>query len=176
MEQVRARKDRDEKRLQAGQVASPKELESLQHEVETLTKRQSELEDVELEVMERLEQANTEQTDLRARLDELDERLAAAVRARDAAYGEIDGEAERTRADRADKAKGIGEDLLKLYERLRGQHGGVGAAQLRQRRCEGCRMELDATFMAQIAAAPPDRVLRCEECGRILIRTPDSGP
>lgn len=175
VEQVRARKDRDEKRLQAGQVGSPKELESLQHEVETLTRRQSELEDAELEVMERLETASTEQTDLRARLGEVEQQLASVTSKRDDAYAEIDAEVERTRADRTEKAKGIPEDLMKLYERLRGQHGGVGAAQLHQRRCEGCRMELDRTFLSQIAAAPADRVLRCEECGRILVRTADSG-
>jgi uncharacterized protein len=175
VEQVRTRKARDEQRLQAGQVGSPKELEGLQHEIETLNRRQSELEDVELEVMERLEEATTEQAGLQAKQTELDAELAGAEQARDKAYAEIDGETEEIRTDRAQRVANQPEDLLKLYERLRGQHGGVGAAALRQRRCEGCRMELDATFLSQVAAAPADRVQRCEECGRILIRTPQAG-
>lgn len=175
VEQVRTRKARDEQRLQAGQVGSPKELEGLQHEIETLTRRQSELEDVELEVMERLEETTTEQTDLQAKRSELDAKLAEAEQSRDKAFAEIDGEAEEIRTDRAARAANQPEDLMKLYERLRTQHGGVGAAELRQRRCEGCRMELDATFLNQVATAPADRVQRCEECGRILVRTPQSG-
>jgi len=175
VEQVRARKARDEERLRAGQVGSPKELESLQHEVETLTRRQAELEDVELEVMERYEQAAKEQEDLRAKAAELDERLQEAIRARDAAYAEIDQEAERVRAERESRAAGQPDDLMQLYERLRAQHGGVGAAPLRQRRCEGCRMELDQTFLNRLAAAPRDEVQRCEECRRILVRTAESG-
>lgn len=175
VEQVRTRKARDEQRLQAGQVGSPKELERLQHEIETLTRRQSELEDIELEVMERLEEATNEQASLQAKQSELDAKLAEAEQARDKAYAEIDGEISEIRADRAARVAQQPEDLMKLYERLRTQHGGVGAAELRQQRCEGCRMELDVTFLSQVAAAPADRVQRCEECGRILVRTPQSG-
>jgi predicted nucleic acid-binding Zn-ribbon protein len=175
VEQVRTRKARDEQRLQAGQVGSPKELEGLQHEIETLNRRQSELEDIELEVMERFETATTEQADLQVKRSELDTKLAKAQQARDKAYAEIDGEAEDIRNDRAGRAAQQPEELLKLYERLRTQHGGSGAAELRHRSCEGCRMELDQTFLAQVAGAPPDRVQRCEECGRILVRTSQSG-
>jgi predicted nucleic acid-binding Zn-ribbon protein len=175
VEQVRTRKARDEQRLQAGQVGSPKELEGLQHEIETLTRRQSELEDIELEVMERLETATTELANLQVKRSELDTKLAEAEQARDKAYAEIDGEAEQIRTDRAGRAAQQPEDLLKLYERLRTQHGGSGAAELRHRRCEGCRMELDQTFLALVAGSPPDLVQRCEECGRILVRTPQSG-
>ena len=67
------------------------------------------------------------------------------------------------------------EDLLKLYEKLRADNGGVGAAKLHQGRCEGCRLELNATEITQIRAAEPDEVLRCEECRRILVRTSESG-
>ncbi|WP_020577521.1 zinc ribbon domain-containing protein [Actinopolymorpha alba] len=175
VEQVRTRRARDEQRLQAGQVASPKELESLQHEIESLTKRQSDLEDVELEIMERLEEATARLSDRQQRQADLDSRVADAEQARDAAYAQIDSEAERARAERADTAGGISSELLALYEKRRAQFGGVGAAVLRSRRCEGCRMELDASYLAKIAKAPPEEVLRCEECGRILVRSLNSG-
>ena len=66
------------------------------------------------------------------------------------------------------------DDLLGVYEKLRSQ-GKVGAGLLRARRCGACRMELDPRTLAGIAAAADDAVLRCEECGAILVRTNESG-
>lgn len=175
VEQVRARRERDEQVLQAGQVASPRELESLQHEIESLIKRQSDLEDVQLEIMERLEAATARHDELRQKLSKLESRLVDTERARDEAYAAIDAEAERVRRERAEAAAGVTDELLTLYEKIRSQHGGIGAAALRQRRCEGCRMELDTSYLTRVAAAPPDEILRCEECRRILVRTPESG-
>jgi uncharacterized protein len=51
----------------------------------------------------------------------------------------------------------------------------VGAAALVQRRCQGCRLELNAADLREITAAAEDEVLRCEECQRILVRTAESG-
>jgi len=65
--------------------------------------------------------------------------------------------------------------LLDLYDKLRVQHGGVGAAALRQGRCQGCNLTLYTVDLNAIRAAPADEVLRCEECRRILVRTADSG-
>ncbi len=64
---------------------------------------------------------------------------------------------------------------MTLYAKLREQKGGVGAAALRRRECEGCRLTLNASDLAVIAKAPADDVLRCEECNRILVRVPESG-
>ena len=175
VEQVRSRRTRDEQRLQAGQVGSPKELESLSHEIESLTRRQSDLEDVELDVMERLETAAARHDGFRDQYTALEERLAEVERARDATFAGIDAESDQIRRERADTAAGVTDTLLTLYEKLRAQFGGVGAAALRQRRCEGCRMELDASYLTKIASTPDDTVLRCEECGRILVRTLESG-
>ena len=66
-------------------------------------------------------------------------------------------------------------ELVTLYEKLRIDHNGVGAAALHQRRCEGCRMELTPVDIGRLRDAAPDEVLRCEECRRILVRTPESG-
>jgi predicted nucleic acid-binding Zn-ribbon protein len=69
----------------------------------------------------------------------------------------------------------VPDDLLALYDKLRAQKGGVGAAELRQRRCTGCQLNIDNAELAVISAAPDDQVIRCEECQRILVRTPESG-
>jgi predicted nucleic acid-binding Zn-ribbon protein len=175
VEQVRARAARNQQRMDSGTVTSPKDLENLQHETGSLAKRQSDLEDVVLEVMERLESAESRVTELTARLQHSDVVLKEAEEHRDAAWAEIDAEVEKTTRDRETVAKVIPADLLKLYTRLREQQGGVGAARLQQRRCEGCRVEFAITDLNAIKAEPADAVVRCENCGRILVRTAEPG-
>jgi predicted nucleic acid-binding Zn-ribbon protein len=174
VEQVRRRAERDRQRMQSASVPA-KELESLQHEVETLTRRQSDLEDTELEVMERREEAESRAAAVRADVSAATAVRTEAEQARDKAFGEIDAEAAADSAARAELAPQIPADLLALYEKVRAASGGVGAAMLRQRRCEGCRLELMGAELRAAQAAPPDEVLRCENCRRILVRTPESG-
>ena len=174
IEQVRTRRARDEERLASGVITVAKQLEELQHEVATLTRRQSDLEDQELEVMERAETAQATLDDLTGRADTLlADRDAAAV-ARDKAFEEIDAEIARTTAERAEMAVTFPEDLLKLYERLRADHGGVGAGAIERGRCGGCHMDLMNNEKSDVKAAPVDEVLRHEECGRIMVRTAES--
>ena len=175
VEQVRARSDRDQELLNSGRITAPKELENLQHEVASLARRQSELEDVELEVMEHLEGAREYLGGLTADRDELVGQRDVAVAERDAAFEKFDGESHNLPADRADIAPAITPELALLSEMLRAENNGVGAAALRQRRCEGCRMELTPIDIGRIREADEDEVLRCEECRRILIRTAESG-
>jgi predicted nucleic acid-binding Zn-ribbon protein len=175
VEQVRARAARDRQRMDAGQVGSPRELEGLQHELESLARRQSELEDVELAIMERLEAVQQRLVALAAEQAENESAHAAVTTRLDEAYAEIDREAAGLAEERAALVAGIPADLLTVYDKLRAQHGGVGAAALRARRCEGCRLELEQTELARIRSAPEDEVLRCEECRRILVRTVESG-
>jgi uncharacterized protein len=175
VEQVRSRIDRDRHRLDAGQVNSPRELENLQSEVGSLQRRQSDLEEIVLDVMERregnqssLEAASTERAALEGRLE-------AVTAARDVALADLAGQAAKATDRRADVVHDLPADLLDLYDKLRAQHGSVGAAALRQRRCQGCNLTLNTVDLNAIRAAPEDDVLRCEECRRILVRTPDSG-
>lgn len=174
VEQVRQRSTRDQQRMQSGAVPA-KELESLQREVESLARRQSDLEDAELEVMERREDAESRAASVRAEIEAVAAERDAAVRTRDEAYAEIDGEMGRDTGARAALAGDLPDDLLTLYEKVRAASGGVGAAELRQRRCEGCRLELAGSELRAARAAAPDEVLRCENCRRILVRTPESG-
>jgi uncharacterized protein len=175
VEQVRTRIGRDRTRLDAGQVSSPRELENLQSEIESLLRRQSDLEDAELDVMERLEA-------VQARLGEAaDERTAVAARLtevtarRDAALAELSEQSGKASDRRAAVVAEEPADLMDLYERLRAQHGGVGAAALRRGQCQGCHLSLNTVDLNAIRGAAPDEVVRCEECRRILVRTDESG-
>ena len=175
VEQVRTRIDRDRQRLEAGQVSSPRELENLQSEVESLVRRQSDLEEIVLDVMERREGVQERRETALSEREEIAASRETVTARRDAALGEIGEQAGKASDRRAAVAGEEPQDLLDLYERMRVQHGGVGAAALRGGRCEGCHLSLNTVDLNSIRAADPDEVLRCEECRRILVRTPESG-
>lgn len=175
VDQVRARIDRDRSRLDAGQVSSARELESLQSEVDSLLRRQSDLEEIVLELMEKREEIQGRRDQLDQTRQGLDGQVAAVTARRDAALAEIGELASKATSSRTAVAAQVPADLLALYDKLREQHGGLGAAALRRGRCQGCNLSLNAVDLAAIRAAAPDEVLRCEECRRILVRTPESG-
>jgi predicted nucleic acid-binding Zn-ribbon protein len=175
VDQVRQRAVRDQQRLDSGAVSSPKDLENLQREIASLAKRQGDLEDVVLEVMERRESAQERVAELTERVGSVESKIDDATSRRDAAFESLDGEAATVTKEREVIAGAIPADLLKLYEKLREQQGGVGAAKLQARTCQGCRQELSITDINEIRAAAPDTVVRCENCRRILVRTAESG-
>ncbi len=172
---MRQRAVRDQQRLDSGTVSSSKDLESLQREIVSLAKRQGDLEDVVLEVMERRESAQERVAELTERVSSVQARTDDAIVRRDAATEGLDAEAATVTKEREVIAGTLPADLLKLYEKLRTQQGGVGAARLYRRRCEGCQLELNITEVNEVKAAPRDAVWRCENCRRILVRTADSG-
>jgi predicted nucleic acid-binding Zn-ribbon protein len=173
IEQVRARADKDRARLDAG--SSPaREQEALQHELATLARRQSELEDAELELMEQRETAQAELDRVVARLAEVRGVRDETEQRRDAALTEIDADHSTRTAARTPLVASLDTDLVKLYEKVR-EATGMGAALLRGGRCEGCRLELSGSERARVRAAAADEVVRCDECGRILVRTAESG-
>jgi len=175
VDQVRTRTQRDRQRLDAGQVGSPRELENLQSEIESLHRRQSELEDVELEVMEKREVVQGRLDELRREREQTALTLSESEQRRDTTWAEIDAEADKTSTQRTELSATLPADLLDLYEKVRASSGGVGAAALRRGQCEGCHLQLNTTDLNRIRDADPDEVLRCEECRRILVRTADSG-
>ena len=175
VEQVKARRARNQQRIEAGLVGDPKQLQAMQHEMHSLEQRISDLEDVELEVMERVESAQAGLADLSTRIAVLDDDIVTQTVERDAATSVIASEQEAALAERDTLAVGLPDPLLALYEKLRTQLGGVAVGAIQHKRCSGCRLDIGAAELARIAAAPSDDVLRCEECNRILVRTFESG-
>lgn len=175
VEQVKTRRDRNDERITAGLVSDPKQLQALQHENESLVRRISDLEDVELEVMERLEGAQTELDRLSRELADLDEQVTAQTEVRDAAAAAVARRQTDALGDRERLTAEIPAALLVLYDRLRDQLGGVAVGVLQHGRCGGCRLDIGTRELARISTAPDDEVIRCEECDRILVRTSASG-
>jgi predicted nucleic acid-binding Zn-ribbon protein len=176
VETVRAREDRDNARLTSGAITNTRELESLQHELGTLARRQSDLEDQVLDLMERREEMEGRLAGLQTSRTEAEAEVLALSHARDDALASIQQERANATQQRAERADGLPEDLMKLYDTIRaGTGAGVGAAALRARRCEGCRMDVSGTELSRARTAAPQEVLRCDECRRILVRVADSG-
>lgn len=175
VEQVKARRRRDQERIDSGAIANPKDIERMQHEMATLERRISVLEDEELEVMEQLDEAQGLLRRLQEEMHATDERLAELTDARDVQAGEVKAELALVETRRSPIVAEVPDDLLALYEKLRASKGGVGAAALRARQCGGCMLTLDPSELARIKGLGDDEVVRCEECQRILVRTSESG-
>jgi len=173
IEAVRKRADRDRSLLQSGSVGS-KQLTELQHELGSLERRQSVLEDDLLEVMERREASKADHDHAGAQVSQIDEQIADAMRARDEALADIEVAEQRCRSDREALLAVFPDELVALYEKQR-ERAGIGAALLQGRRCGACRLELDRGEIARIAATPAEVLVRCPECDAIMVRTKESG-
>lgn len=174
IDQVRAREYRDRSLLDSGSISSGKQLEDLQHELATLKRRQTVLEDDLLEVMERREATVADVERDRAALGGIEQRRLDAIRRRDEVLTELGSSEEHAQHERRTLTAELPVDLVALYERIRARNG-IGAALLREHRCGACRLELDRTAIGRLREAAPDEVLRCEECGVVLVRTSESG-
>ena len=168
---VRERQARDQQRVDSGAVTDPKQLNAMLDEIAHLSRRISDLEDIELEVMEQLEAATAERDQKAAELGDLEDSMRALIASRDAQVAELDAQVAVHQTNRDGIAPQIPAELLALYDRIRTRAGGVGAAELKGRRCGGCQIEITPIALATYAAAAPDEVMRCEECERVLVRT-----
>ncbi|WP_019818682.1 zinc ribbon domain-containing protein [Saccharomonospora saliphila] len=173
VESVRARAERDRKLMEQGSV-SAKQLTELEHEMDTLARRQAALEDDQLELMERKEAVDADVQRTAAEVDEAERALADARKRRDEAVADLDATQARREADREGVTPTLPEDVLALYERVRA-HRGIGAALLKSRRCGACQLELDRSTIAEIKNTPPDEIVQCDNCEAILVRTLESG-
>jgi uncharacterized protein len=168
---VDARRDRDTERLQT--VSNPKDAQGLESELASLARRKSDLEDGELEVMERLEQADAAVAEQEAMIQQVNDEGAALSAAGKAEVAEATQRFDTATRDRAAVVGTVPADLLALYDRLSTRS--AGAALLRRQTCEGCRMVLSGTDLQQLRQAAADAVVTCPECGCILVRTEESG-
>jgi predicted nucleic acid-binding Zn-ribbon protein len=166
VEQIVTRIERDEKRLGSG-TGTPKELEQTQHELVTLGARRSELEEVELEIMMRVDGIKERITDLSGQENQLALEIADLnIRKENAIHTELEG----IESDRKSTVQSVGPEILALYEKIREGNNGIGAAALAGNQCKGCNLTLNTIELQRIAGLADDEVVRCEECRCILVR------
>jgi len=169
VEQIVTRIERDEKRLTSG-TGTPKELEQTQHELGTLGARRSELEEVELEIMMRVDGIKDRITALSAEENELGAVLADLNIRKENALAAIATEREGIETDRKATTQSVSAEFLALYEKIRAGSNGIAAAALAGNQCKGCNLTLNTIELQRIAALAQDEVVRCEECRCILVR------
>lgn len=172
---VRQRRERNQQRVDAGEIGDPKALSAMLEEITHLGRRIGDLEDLQLEAMEALDGARSALEGATAARVEVEAELRGVLATRKEKLGELDAEAAGQRAERDALAGTLPADLLSLYAKVAEKSGGVGAALLRRGRCTGCQLEATSADMMRYRGAPADEVLRCEECNRILVRTDESG-
>ena len=166
---ITERHDLVEKRLYAATGSSSRDLQAMQEEVQHLTDRRAELEELELVAM-------LEQDPIDAELTALDASIAP-IRARaEELRGqvthdqlEIDAALVLAAGSRETEAAQLPSALADRYERLRARLKGTGAARLIKNHCDGCHLELSSVEVERIRALPPGEVATCEQCGRILV-------
>lgn len=174
IDSVRQRALRDQQRLDDGRLPA-RELTALEHEMHSLKRRQSELEDSELELMEKRETAQERLEGVDVKIASARERREGAEAKRDAGLNDLSKEEEWKANARKPLVADLPADLITLYEKIRADSGGLGAALVRHGQCGGCKIELYGADRARVKAAPADEVVRCEECRRIMVRTAESG-
>lgn len=168
---VEQRRTRDAERLAT--TTNPKDAQAFENELVSLARRISDLEDLELEVMSRAEEAEAAVAAQQALIDVTTAEGTELTAQAKAAVAAASTEAEHLARDRAAISAEVPAGLLADYERRASR--GIGVGLLRRGMCEGCRMVLSGTHLNEIRQAAPDAVVSCPECGAILVRTDESG-
>ena len=168
VEQVVTRLQKDEARLNSG-TGTPKELESLQHEVVSLNARRAELEEVELEVMLRVDGIKSRIDELKALEETLATEIAELTDRKSVASLALESESAQLRTERAATVTSVDKAIYDLYEKIR-SGGGAGAAALLGGQCLGCNLSINSVDLKRMLDSAEDEVIRCEECRCILVR------
>jgi predicted nucleic acid-binding Zn-ribbon protein len=168
VEQVVIRLQKDEARLNSG-TGTPKELESLQHEVISLNARRSELEEVELEVMLRVDGIKSRIDELKALEATLAAEIAELTDRKNVVSLALESESAQLKTERAVTVTSVDKEIYDLYEKIR-SGGGAGAAALLGGQCLGCNLTINSIDLKRMLDSAEDEVIRCEECRCILVR------
>ncbi len=169
VEQVATRIERDEARLNSGTGLS-KDLVALQKDIASLNKRRSDLEDVELEVLERLDTLRARQAAQQVIVDDIQASFGSIRAELDEALAVVDAEAAEVRAKRGEFAQALDASLLAVYEKTLAKRG-VGAARLFHGTSEASGMKLSPGDLAEIKAASAEDIVFCPDSGAILVRS-----
>jgi uncharacterized protein len=173
---ITARRRTLEDHLYGARGAAGRDLSVIETEITQLNRRRAEIEEIELQLLVDQEPLDVELEEAERRSADLADRAAVLRAAAAAADSEIDAELVDLRRSRTEAASSLPADLLELYERLRAHLGGVGAARLVGNRCDGCHLELPSVEVDRIRHLPPDEIVTCEQCGRLLVRVAAAPP
>ncbi len=163
---VEQRIAKDEQRLNS--TNNSKDAQGIQSELESLARRKSDLEDIELEILDQQENARAVYATVSTDKNAVDDELGAAEARDEAELVKLRSGLDLLSNDRAQQASRLASDLLELYEKKASR--GVAVARLVGRECGACRITLGATAFNELEALAQDDIATCPECQAILVR------
>lgn len=166
---IRSKREDINVKLYDGSVTATKDLLAMQAEAKSMAEHQAGVEDEELEFMEQIESVSGELGEAEAKRQVLSDKAASLAEDLEVKLSEIDAEVESETAQRATAIESLPAELLSAYEKLRADLGGIAVAKLNGSICDGCHMTLSAVTVDRAKNAPEDAVIKCDECGRLLI-------
>lgn len=163
--------DTKQRRLEAQlkTVIAPREAEALMSEIAQLRAKHGELDDVELEAMERQGEAESALAALAEAEPPLLDAVAAGQAPLAAAEADIAAEVADVSTRRDTAAAALATDELSMYTSMRARYGGVAIAQLERRTCTGCHVDLSPMEHDRVKAAPAGELPECPNCSRLLV-------
>jgi predicted nucleic acid-binding Zn-ribbon protein len=166
LELVEQRIAKDELRLSS--TNSSKDAQGIQSELESLARRKSDLEDIELAILEQQEQAKAAYDTVSSDKASVDEELSSAEAKDESELLKLRSGLDLLSNDRAQQASRIAPELLELYEKKAAR--GLPVATLNGRDCGACRISLGASAFDALQSLAQDDIATCPECQAILIR------
>jgi hypothetical protein len=162
----RVKIDRSETALYGGKVVNPKELQDLQLESEALKRYLSTLEDLQLEAMLTLDDAEMNHLEASETNNAV---IAEVAQQKDNLNDEktnLRQDIERQESERQAAASNLIAQDIRIYESLRQQKNGIAVARVIEQTCAACGSTLSAATFS--SAQVPSKITRCDTCGRIL--------
>lgn len=165
LELVENRISKDKQRLAVS--SDSKVITGIQHELESLAKRQGELEEAQLILMESIDQSNLEQEAIQLERMRLQAELSAATESAALDIANLSTELSTVNGEMAEIRKAVSAELVELFDKIRVRGTAVG--KLKDSTCGACNMNLTSTAVGQLSAVPNDELARCPECSAILV-------
>jgi predicted nucleic acid-binding Zn-ribbon protein len=163
---VEERLTRDKERL--NQTSSPKDAQAIQSEVESLTIRKEELEEVELEILDRLEVAKQELDEISLKREKTSNDLEQLRVKIQIEVDDLKAQGRKLVADKEILTSKVPAEILGKYTLLAARQIAVG--KIESRSCTACRMGLTANTIDSLADLPEDEIGSCPECLAMIVR------
>jgi len=136
-------------------------------EIEGQKKQKNSIEDRMIVLMEETEALDRKVKANEKESAELDSETTRKVEMLENEQKELEAAIATRQQQRETTAAAIPDELLKRYERVRANKGGIAVATVRKERCSGCLSPIPAQRIVEVDRQ--DRLYLCEACGRILI-------
>jgi predicted nucleic acid-binding Zn-ribbon protein len=155
-------------RAQSSSVKTNEAYKALLHEIANAEAEASKAEDLVLEQMMAVEEAERRVKRVEAELKEAEQAVAAEKKQIEIQSGEKKKTLEEAIVERAKFAAKVPEELLELYTRISKKHPGSAMAEVRDEQCRACGMRVLPHTIQVLRTETNEEVFRCETCGRIL--------